>query len=96
MMATLAWAEGTWIGKWPTEQTEAWRKQIFEFRRGSPGLLVGESGQPNTSMRSQKKGFGLTLSKPCHERQLRKDGQTSTVMKRRTLWWKEDGCKEVV
>ena len=28
-MATQAWAEGVWIGKWPTEQKEAWRKQTF-------------------------------------------------------------------
>ena len=31
-MATQAWAEVTWIGKWPTEQKEAWRKQILEVQ----------------------------------------------------------------
>ena len=29
-MATHSWAEGVWIGKWPSEQKEAWRKQIFD------------------------------------------------------------------
>ena len=29
-MATQAWAEVVWIGKWPAEQKEAWMKQIFE------------------------------------------------------------------
>ena len=32
-MATQAWAEGVWIGNWPTEQKEARRKQIFEVQR---------------------------------------------------------------
>ena len=38
--------------------------------------------------------FGLTLSKQGCDRKFRKDGQTSTVMFRRMLWWKEDGYKK--
>ena len=30
--ATQTWAEGVWVGKWSTEQKEAWRKQIFEVQ----------------------------------------------------------------
>ena len=30
--AMPAWAEGVWIGKWATEQNEAWRKQVFEVQ----------------------------------------------------------------
>ena len=43
IMATQAWAEGLWIGKWPTEQKEAWRKQIFEVQtwRQVRGLAEG-------------------------------------------------------
>ena len=26
-MATLAWAEGIWVGRWAREQKESWRKQ---------------------------------------------------------------------
>ena len=33
-MATLAWAEGSWMGRWTTEQKEAWSKQFLRFRRG--------------------------------------------------------------
>ena len=32
-MATLAWAEGVWWGRWGKEQPNAWRKQIFEVQR---------------------------------------------------------------
>ena len=40
-MPTMAWAEGSWMGKWTTEQTEAWMKQIFEVQawRGSATLI---------------------------------------------------------
>ena len=31
-MATLAWAEGVWLGKWRREQLKAWRKHIFEVQ----------------------------------------------------------------
>ena len=27
-MATLAWAEGVWLGRWRKQQLNAWRKQI--------------------------------------------------------------------
>ena len=27
---TQTWAEGVWVGKWCTEQKEAWMRQIFE------------------------------------------------------------------
>ena len=47
-LATQAWAEGAWIGNWPAEQKEAWRKQIFEFQawrqvRGLAGAVVCET-----------------------------------------------------
>ena len=29
-MATLAWAEGVWFGRWRKEQLKAWRKQVVE------------------------------------------------------------------
>ena len=31
-MATHAWAEEGWLGKWRKGQQKAWRKQIFEVR----------------------------------------------------------------
>ena len=31
-MATLAWAEGVWLGKWRKEQLNAQRKQIFDVQ----------------------------------------------------------------
>ena len=47
-MATLAWAEGSWIGRWAREQKEAWRKQIFEVQtwrkvRGPARTVVCET-----------------------------------------------------
>ena len=47
-MVTLAWAEGTWRVKWPREQREAWRKQIFEVQtwrhvRGLAGTVLRET-----------------------------------------------------
>ena len=45
IMATLAWAEGTWMEKWPREQKKAWKKQIFESQtwrqvRGPAGAVM--------------------------------------------------------
>ena len=31
-MATLAWAEGVWLGRCGKEQLKAWRKQILEVQ----------------------------------------------------------------
>ena len=47
-VATQAWAEGVWMGKWPAEHKEAWRKQIFEVQtwrqvRGLAGAVIFES-----------------------------------------------------
>ena len=47
-MATQTWAEGAWIGKWHTEQQEAWMKQIFEVQtwrkvRGLAGAVLCET-----------------------------------------------------
>ena len=34
-VATRTWAEGAWMGKWHTEQKEAWLNLVFSrFRRG--------------------------------------------------------------
>ena len=29
-MATLAWADGVWLGRWRREQLKAWRMHIFD------------------------------------------------------------------
>ena len=47
-MATLARAEGIWMGRWAREQKEAWREQIFEIQmwmqvRGPPGAVMRET-----------------------------------------------------
>ena len=44
-IATLAWAEGSWMGRWATEQDEALRNQIFEAQawrqvRGLAGAVM--------------------------------------------------------
>ena len=44
----LAWAEGVWIGKWCTEQREAWMRQILEVQmwrqvRGLAGAVMYET-----------------------------------------------------
>ena len=46
-MATLAWAEGMWIGRWKKQQ-KAWRKQIFEVQiwrqvSGPAGAVMRET-----------------------------------------------------
>ena len=44
-MATRAWVEGSWMGRWAREQNWAWRKQIFEVQawrqeRGPAGAVM--------------------------------------------------------
>ena len=46
--ATQTWAEEVWIGKWCTEQKEAWMKQSFEVHtwkqvRGPAGAVMCET-----------------------------------------------------
>ena len=46
-MATQTLAEGVWIGKWHTEQREAWPKQVIEGQmwrhvRRAAGAVEGE------------------------------------------------------
>ena len=46
--ATRAWAEGSWMGDWAREQTEAWRKQMSEVQtwrqvRGLAGAFMCET-----------------------------------------------------
>ena len=48
IMATQTWAEGAWIGKWHTEQKEAWLNQVFEVQtwrqvRGPAGAVMCET-----------------------------------------------------
>ena len=52
-MATQAWAEGRWIGKWLAEQKEAWRRQIFSVQtwrqvRGPAGTVMCETRDRHT------------------------------------------------
>ena len=47
-VATQAWAEGAWIGEWPTEQREARMKQVIEVQtwrqvRGLAGAVMCET-----------------------------------------------------
>ena len=46
--APLAWAEGSWMGRWAGEQKEAWRKQRLEVQawrqvRGPAGAVMCET-----------------------------------------------------
>ena len=48
VMATQTWEEGVWVGKWSTEQVEAWMRQIFEVQtwrqvRGAAGAVMRET-----------------------------------------------------
>ena len=47
-VATLAWAEGVWLGRWVSEQQKSWRKNIFEVQtwrqvRGPAGAVMCET-----------------------------------------------------
>ena len=47
-MATPAWAEGMWMGRWVREQKETWRKLIFDVQtwrsvRGLTGAVMCET-----------------------------------------------------
>ena len=47
-VATLAWVEGVWLGRWGREQQKAWRKQIPEAQtwrqvRGLAGAVTCET-----------------------------------------------------
>ena len=47
-VATLAWVEGVWLGRWRREQQKAWRKQIPEAQtwrqvRGLAGAVMCET-----------------------------------------------------
>ena len=47
-MATQAWAEGTWIGKWYTEQEEAWLNPGSE----SPNVEASERSARSSDVRN--------------------------------------------
>ena len=42
-MATQTWAEGAWIGKWHTEQKEAWMAHTWRQEREFAGALTRET-----------------------------------------------------
>ena len=89
-IATQTWAEGIWVGEWPTEQKEeAWTRQIFEVQtwrqvRGPAGAVMCETRYlgikwPQWHTTTFAGQIQVDMRHACSKRQKKRAHETSEI-----------------